>query len=167
MKIITGGQSGGDLSGNFFAKKNGIETEINAERNYKPLYGNIPTDIKINIVSEKEGNKGGWIERRKYNIKNSDFTLILLGKPIEFTRGSLGTYNDCIRLKKDVIYINILTCMGSYHNKDLQSSHITIINSINKVREIIKSKNIKVLNIAGERNLDESLGIEFLEKMLL
>lgn len=167
MKIITGGQSGGDLCGNLFAKKHGIDTEINAEKNYKPLYDDIPTDIKINIVSEKEGSKGGWIERRKYNIKNSDFTLILLTKPIEFTRGSRGTYNDCIKLKKDVLYIDILRHIGSYHSKDLSSSYITTIRSIENVKEVVKSKNIEVLNIAGERDLNKMLGIEFLEKLLL
>ncbi len=167
MKIITGGQSGGDLTGNLFAKKHGIETEINAEKNYKPLYDEIPKDIKINIVSDKEGSKGGWIERRKYNIKNSDFTLILLEKPIELTRGSKGTYNDCIKLKKDVIYIDIFTHIGSYHDHNLSSSRTTVIRSLDTAKEIIKSKEIKVLNIAGERKLTKLTGVIFLEKLLI
>ncbi len=166
MKIVTGGQSGSDLSGNYFAKKYGIETEINAEKNYHPLYDEIPSDIKINIVSNKEGSKGGWIERRKHNIKNSDFTLILLQKPIEFTRGSKGTYNDCIKLKKDVLYIDILTHIGTYHNKELPSSRITSIRSLETAKEVIKTKNVQIMNVAGERDLNRNNAVAFLIKLL-
>ncbi|MDD3474405.1 MAG: putative molybdenum carrier protein [Candidatus Dojkabacteria bacterium] len=167
MKIITGGQSGADLAGNYFAKKHGIETEINAERNFHPLYDEIPNDIKINIVSDKEGNKGGWIERRRFNIKNSDFTLILIGKPIQFTRGSRGTYNDCIKLKKDCLAIDIFRCEGGTPDVTKEVGWYRPVHSINIAREIIKSKNIKVLNNAGERNLNKQDCIDFLEKLLL
>ncbi len=167
MKIISGGQSGADLAGNYFAKKHGIETEINAEKNYKPLYDDIPTDIKINIVSNKEGYKGGWIDRRKYNIKSSDFTLILLYKPIEFTRGSKGTYNDCIKFNKDVLYINVIRYTGVYHNGDLPSSRIQVIQSLDDAKSLLRIKNPQVINIAGQRDLDRADCIKFLEKLFI
>ena len=150
QKIISGGQSGADLAGNYFAKKYQIETEINAEKNYKPLYDTIPTDIKINIVSNKKGKEGGWVERRRYNIQSSDFTLILLGKSISETRGSLGTWNDCKRLKKDCFCVNI-------HNpKD-----------IDDIRFLLNRLCPKTINIAGERSLNKEEVISVLEKILL
>lgn len=167
MKIISGGQSGADLAGNYFAKKYNIETEINAEKGYKPLYDPIPADIKINIVSQKFGNEGGWIERRKYNIQNSDFTIILLDKDINFTRGSLGTYNDCLKAKKDFLDIDINIEVGSFHDKNWTSGRSRIIRGIDSARRHIKEKNPEIINIAGQRDLDRIKTIEFLEKLLL
>ena len=68
-KIISGGQSGTDLLAIDWAKRNDILCEVNVEKNYSPLYnGIIPTGISINVVSDKRGYEGGWVERRRYSV---------------------------------------------------------------------------------------------------
>lgn len=161
--VYTGGQSGGDLAGNIWAQKHDIPTEINAEMDYKPLYDPIPTDIKINIVSIKKGPAGGWKERRRYNINHSDLTVILIDKPIRQTRGSWGTYKDCIERKKSVICIDIHSHSCEYLLYDSMYNMTRATTDLTGVRNVIKFVNPSVLNIAGRRKLDMSYAIATLE----
>lgn len=169
MKIISGGQSGGDLGGNYFAKKHNTDTEINAFKDFKPVSDNLPTDIKINYVCDFADYAENLRCRTRYNIKNSDFTIILLNKDIYFTKGSKLTYKECLRLKSDVLYIDINTHIGGFHDRTWSLSNHRVIQSLESARQIIKSKSdhIFVLNVAGQRDLDEYKAIEFLEKLLL
>ena len=171
MKIITGGQSGGDLSGNFFAKKNGIETEINAFEGFKPTYDELPKDIKINFVCNKENYLANLRCRTLYNVKNSDLTIILLNKPIEYTKGSKLTYRECVRLEKDVLFMyvgmNIGLAIGGYPDLDKGDMWYKPIYSLIDAKKIIKSKNLHILNIAGQRDLNRNDAIKFLENLLL
>lgn len=165
-KIISGGQSGGDLAGNYFAIKYEIETEINAELNYKPIYDEVPKSIRINTVSNKEGKKGGWIERTKYNINNSDFTIILVDKPIELTRGSKLTLNYCIKTEKPCIYINIYNRIGGYPRLRKNIGSLNEAKKIVELQEFVYKRPL-VINIAGPRHMDRIDCIKFLEKLLI
>ena len=139
-KIISGGQSGADLLAIDWALKNGIECEINVEKAYKPLNnGVMPKNVSINIVSDKRGFSGGWIERRRYNIVESDFTLIFVRRNIYETRGSLGTMHDCRKLHRPFSYITLST-----------------VDSIDAgiVLNLLEEHDIRILNIAGERSLN-------------
>jgi hypothetical protein len=139
-KIISGGQSGVDLLAIGFSITNGIECEINVEKAYKPLNnGIIPKGVPINVVSDKRGYSGGWIERRRYNIIESDFTLIFVRNNIYKTRGSLGTMHDCKKLYKPFSYITLST---------VDSIDVGIV--INSLEQ----NDVKILNIAGERSLN-------------
>lgn len=139
-KIISGGQSGTDLLAIDWALKNGIECEINVEKAYKPLNnGVIPKNVSINIVSDKRGFSGGWIERRRYNIVESDFTLIFVRRNIYETRGSLGTMHDCRKLHRPFSYITLST---------VDSIDVGIV--IN----LLEEHDVRILNIAGERSLN-------------
>ena len=155
-KIISGGQSGADLLAIDWALKNDIECEINVEKAYKPLNnGIIPKGVPINVVSDKRGFSGGWIERRRYNIVESDFTLIFVRRNIYETRGSLGTMMDCRKLVKPHIYIKL---------SDVDSIDVGIV--IN----LLKTHNVKILNIAGERSLNSvqrDKMIKFLDMIIL
>jgi len=138
-KIISGGQSGADLTGIKWALWNGIECEINAEYLYKPLNKEqIPVGCPINIVTNKVGRSGGWIERRRYNVRNSDYTLIFVRFSILKTKGSLGTLRDCEQYNKP--YLVIVLNNFNFDNVD-------------EIRTDIEIMNTKVLNIAGERYL--------------
>lgn len=165
VKFISGGQSGADLAGNRFAKKHGFETEINAEHNYKPLYEEVPKDIKINIVSSKIGSSGGWVERRKYNVVHSDLTLILLDKPISKTKGSKGTATDCQRYLKNYAYVDIYKKTGVYQCYTIESHGV--IAGVSCLRLIMDDLNPEVINIAGQRDLDEKDAIRFLEDVFI
>jgi len=155
-KIISGGQSGADLLAIGWAKRNGIKCELNVEKNYTPLNnGIIPSEIPIHVVSGKRGYSGGWIERRQYNIKHSDFTLIFVGKNIYETRVSLGTMTDCKKMDKPFSYITLDT---------VDSIDVGIVIAF------FDEHNIKVLNIAGERSLnsiERDKMIRFLNMVIL
>jgi len=155
-KIISGGQSGADLLAIDWSKNNDIKCEINVERNYLPLNnGIIPVGILIHVVSDKKGYEGGWIERRQYNIEHSDFTLIFVRKDIYKTRGSLGTMTDCKKFNKPFSYITLST-----------------VDSIDAgiVKNLLDKHNVKVLNIAGERtlnNVERDKMIKFLDMVIM
>ena len=155
-KIISGGQSGADLIAIDWAIKNGIECEINVEKNYVPLNnGIIPKNVPINVVSDKRGFSGGWIERRRYNIVESDFTLIFVRNDIYETRGSLGTMIDCKKLYRPFSYITLST---------VDSIDVGIV--IN----LLKEHDVRILNIAGERTLnciEREKMIKFLNMVIL
>lgn len=142
-KIISGGQSGADLLAIDWAFKNGIECEVNVERNYVPLNnGIIPKEVPIKVVSHLRGYGGGRIERRRYNILNSDLTLIFVRKNIYETKDSLGTMTDCKKLGKPFSYITL---------SSVDSIDVGI------VLNLLDENKVKTLNIAGERSLN---GIE-------
>jgi len=139
VKVISGGQSGADLTGIKWSLWNSIDCEINAEYLYKPLNNEtIPYGCLINIVSNKIGKNGGWIERRRYNVRNSDYTLIFVRFSIEKTKGSLGTMRDCETYDKpySVVVLNEITTPDA-----------------DTIRTDIEIMNTKILNIAGERYL--------------
>lgn len=139
-KIISGGQAGVDLLAIDWAIKNGIECEINVEKAYKPLNnGIIPKNVSINVVSDKRGFSGGWIERRRHNIVESDFTLIFVRRNIYETRGSLGTMTDCKKLYMTFSYITLST---------VDSIDVGI------VMNLLEEHNVRILNVAGERTLN-------------
>lgn len=167
MKIISGGQSGGDRAGIDFAKKYNILCKINTFKDFHPISGNLPDNVETEYVCDTGNYIANLRERTKYNVQNSDFTLILLNKDIIFTKGSKLTYNFCLKLKKDVMYIDINTSIGSFHDKIWSSGNIRVVRSIESAKEIIKSKNPKILNVAGQRNIYEPDAIIFLEKLFL
>lgn len=154
--IISGGQSGADLLAIDWAKKNGIKCELNVERSYTPLNnGIIPSEIPIHIVSNKRGFSGGWIERRRYNIINSDFTLIFVRDDIYKTKGSLGTMMDAKRFGVPFSYIKL----NSVDSID-----------VGVVIALLERHNVKILNVAGERSLnvvERNKMIKFLDMVIL
>lgn len=155
-EIISGGQSGTDLIAIDWALKNDIKCEINVEKEYKPLNnGVIPKGVPINIVSDKRGYSGGWIERRRYNITASDFTLIFVRRNIYETRGSLGTMVDCRKQGKPFSYINLST---------VDSIDVGIVISL------LEEHDVRILNVAGERTLnsiERDKMIKFLNMVIL
>lgn len=138
-KIISGGQSGVDLTAIRWAIWNSIDCEINAEYLYKPLnHETIPYGCNVNIVSSKIGKNGGWIERRRFNVRESDYTLIFVRFNIEGTKGSLGTMRDCQTYDKPYSVVVL---------RDV------VTPDIDTIRTDLEIMNVNVLNIAGEQYL--------------
>lgn len=154
--IISGGQSGADLLAIDWAKKNGIKCELNVEASYVPLNnGIVPEGVPIHVVSEKRGYSGGWIERRRFNIMKSDFTLIFVKKDIYNTKSSLGTMSDCKRFGIPFSYIKL---------NSVDSIDVGI------VMNLLDEHKVKILNIAGERslnNIEKMKMVKFLDMVIL
>lgn len=169
LKIISGGQAGADLGGIFFAKKHNIENEINTHLNFRPVRGrSIPTGVKINYITNLDGIDG-LKYRTKYNVKNSDISLIFIMRLLENTRGSKLTANYCVKLKKPYILIR------EYSNGKLECSYFNPVKfginhknfltiSEEKIKEMIDVVNI--VNVAGERLWDEQKIVGLLERLL-
>lgn len=169
MKIVTGGQSGGDRVGNLYAKKHGIITEINAFEGFYPVKGVMPKDIKVNYVCNKKSYAENLKCRTKYNVVNSDFTIILLNKHIDKTRGSKLTFKECILNNKNVVMFNIYTrfseayLYGLFETIPIHYSDASVV--LSEIKTILKTRN--VINVAGQRDLNEEDGVKFLESILL
>lgn len=148
-KIITGAQSGADIAGLQFAIKTDIPCSANINVGFKPLKGKIPKGCEVNIVSEASGTKG-LIERRMYNIVNSDFTLIFIDRPLKQTRSSQGTVTDAKKSKKEYTII-----------KDNRLSKTNIL----KFQQFCVRKDC-ILNIAGSRHMDENEVINVLKRLI-
>jgi len=141
-KIISGGQSGADLTAIWWAWNNKIPCEINAEYKYRPLNKEYhPSGVLVNIVTKTGGQFGGWQERRRYNVINSDYTLIFVNKSIELSKGSLGTERDCQMYSKPYFVAQLLT---------YDSIEVGI------VAYQLESLNVKILNVAGNRDLNSN-----------
>lgn len=147
MIIITGGQSGADLGGNRFAEKHGIQNCINTHIGFKPVYGEIPYGIKVNIVSQKRGREG-LNERTRYNVMQSDATLILVSGDVIHSPGSNLTFTTCQLYRKPRKILNYQKESG-------------------EVAAFLKAEHVRILNIAGQRDLDEDLVIAYLEREIL
>ena len=166
-EIVSGGQLGADMAAMVFAKKHHIPCKINAFKDFNPIHGNFPEDVEIVNVCDTGNYISDLRERTKFNIQNSGFTLILLDIDIMFTKGSKLTHNLCLKFKKDVLYIDIDTCVGSFHDKTWSSGNTRVIRCIEDAKKIMESKNIPILNVAGQRELDEMSAVMFMEKLLL
>lgn len=143
-KIISGGQRGADVSGNFFALNHNIPTEANINAGFKIAHAMIP----VNVVSQKTGT-AGLVERRRYNISNSDITIVLIRGFSPHTPGSVGTVNDCFHAEKPFIILNVLDTKASAENLELRFP-----------------KDPVCVNIAGQRDLSEGDTLMFLNEVL-
>ena len=142
MKIISGGQTGADLGGIEFAIESNIENEINICKKFEPKCG-FP-DTKINVITETKGIPGLCI-RRKYNIKNSDITIIFLDKDLYKTRGSLATYNEAKMFKKPCFIVRL------YDTLEIIKIQIKSFISY------IKNNKVNIINIAGSITCNQNL----------
>lgn len=136
-KVISGGQSGADLEGVKIAKELGFDVEMNTEKDYKPLFDDIP-DIPHKEVTDKTGKSGGWKERRQFNVEDSDATLIFSDVPYEDLSpysGTGATLRDAQRMNKPVKFINV---------NDFNTGEI---------KSFLNTHDPEILNIAGRRGL--------------
>jgi len=164
-KVIGGGQSGGDIAGAKFGVKNSIPVDINICKDFIPIGrkgfpdGIVSRISNVNVVTQKTG-VAGLIERTEYNVKNSDFTIILLNRDIYKTKGSKLTVDYCQRHSKAYFLYDI--CVVGMTMLKFYNSHCFW-----KVIELTRQMGTKLtVNIAGPRDLDESRGVRALEKML-
>jgi len=139
MKIISGGQTGADQGGLEAGKELGLETGGWAPYGWKTEDG--PEELLLRSYGLKLCLEPGYTTRTIRNIEDADFTIIFgrVDSP-----GSKFTHDTCIRLSKPFA-VNPLA-------KGLQV--------------LLKKHNVKVLNVAGNRE-SKSPGIQTYVKRLL
>lgn len=159
-KIISGGQTGVDRA----ALDAAIHIDISfggwCPRGRIDEEGIIPE--KYNVLQEISGNfnneKENYNTRTKYNIRDSDATLILVPKmplPPEIKDGTILTIVEVQKQNKPYLIIDL--------SEALRNNVEHIINWINQ-------KNIKILNVAGPRESSNpgiyQLSVKLLENIL-
>lgn len=135
VRVISGGQTGADVTGLEIAKELGIPTGGYAPKHYRTEKGS----------NYKLRDEYGLLEHHSYdypprtleNVKNSDLTVIF---SISNSVGSALTKRLCVKNKKPYLMINI---DNKNDVENFKNDFISKVKSINK-NEII-------LNVAGSR----------------
>ena len=125
-RVISGGQTGADQSGLLAARKFGIKTGGTAPPRFMTEDGPRGLLLRGFGLVEGEPDPKTYPGRTKRNVLDSDGTVIFCNV---FSPGSLLTRRLCIKYTKPVI---------------VNPSSMELVNWI-------KEKNIKILNVAGNR----------------
>ncbi len=139
MKIISGGQTGADRGGLDAAIELGLEHGGWCPFGRQAEDGMIPDKYLL-----KEMGTGGYRERTRKNVEDSDVTIIFIGDGYNPTGGSRLTAEFCERYRKHHIVLNV---------------KLPPYELINEITEFIKANNPSVINIAGNRE-SKSPGIQ-------
>lgn len=129
--IVSGGQTGADQGGLVAGRKLGIKTFGYAPKGYKTEdgYGDIDKMKSYGLI---ESDSSDYVKRTIQNLKLADGTIVF-ATDIKST-GTKLTINSCKRAKKPILIL------------DLDKSDHT-----ETIRNFIISKNLKSINIAGNR----------------
>jgi hypothetical protein len=132
-KIISGGQTGADQGGLFWARKNGLETGGTAPLNYRTEEGPAPWLRNYGLQMD-----GSWFyqPRTEKNVLNSDGTLIF-GEPS--SAGCRLTRSLCNQYHRPW-YVYHWRAPNPISEADKKS-----------FREWVEENGIRVLNVAGNR----------------
>jgi hypothetical protein len=128
-EIVCGYQTGSDLAGADIALDFNIPLSGYCPKGRRYELGKIPE--KYPAIETEEST---YPPRTRKNIEISDGTLIIIKGKI--SGGSLLTKRICLEIKKPFLVINISS---------------NIIENIINIRKWILLNNIKVLNVAGNR----------------
>jgi hypothetical protein len=159
-KIVSGGQTGVDRAALDAAIESNIAYEGWCPKGRIDELGIIPEEYCAlkEISGEFKNEKENYNTRTKHNIRDSDGTLILVPKipiPLTIKDGTLLTIQEAQDKKKPYLVIDL---------SEPQQKNVKFI--------IIwaKEHNLKILNIAGPRELScpgiYQLSLEFLENTL-
>jgi hypothetical protein len=150
VKIISGGQSGADVTGLEVAKSLGIETGGTAPKGFKTEFG---PNLKLrDVYGLSEHSSEKYPPRTEDNVKNSDLTIIISGHD---SPGSILTKKLCVAHKKPFIMLDVNEILLMLEVKELFDK---------KLLEC--GKNQLVLNVAGSR-ASKTPHIEDLTRLIL
>ena len=144
QKVISGGQDGADILFLQQAKLAGINTGGTAPKGYRTQTGNKP-QLREEYGLE-ESRSSGWLQRTEQNVKDSDGTLILVNKVNNITPGSKRTIDFAKKYKKPYLVVSPETDIVSIDNW-------------------ININNIKILNGAGSRNINNEKASEMITNL--
>lgn len=149
-KIISGGQTGADIGGLLFALETGIPCTANINKGFKPESRKvkIPKTCDVNIVSN-ETDKKGIKEKRRYNVDNSDFTIIFTNKAVAESKDSKASLSHAINEDKPYVVIQ---------DSELPNHIVT------KFRKNCVKKDC-ILNITGSKHIKEKEIVKIMKKI--
>lgn len=128
-KVISGGQTGADRAGLFVARKLSIPTGGWAPKGWRTEKGAEPALANLGLLEHRSEN---YQDRTKANIEDSTGTVILASNPN--SPGTALTIELCKELNKPWILVNPFN-----------------IQEHNRISSFINIHNVKVLNVAGNR----------------
>ena len=150
--VVSGGQSGADLAGNLFAMNFGIDTEIRTFKSFQPRDPHdypLYSQIRKHFIPELDSIDyiPALRARTHHNVINSHATLIFVHDDIKTTKGSLLTYNLARQERRPVFII---------------SESLDVEYTTNIVVGVFIQHHPRILNIAGERDMDRDFVIGIL-----
>ena len=134
-KVISGGQTGADISGLLAAKATGLATGGHTPKGWKTERGSDPRLEKLGLV---ETASTGYQDRTELNVVNSDATLLVAMD--NTSPGTKYTQTMCDKHKKSIIGCGFFTNRPA----DIETTAGLIADWLHEQR-------IEVLNVAGNR----------------
>lgn len=131
-KVVSGGQTGADISALIVAKKYGLETGGWIPKGFRTQVG--PKPIYAELYGLVEHESSSYVPRTYANVKDSDGTLRIAGDL--FSAGEIQTLKAIKQYDKPYMDIDVLQ---GHSWKDLAV----------RVRLWIEEYNIQILNVAG------------------
>ena len=151
--VISGGQTGADMSGLIAARHVGLKTSGWAPKGWRTETGCNP---ELQGYGLKEHASSDYPPRTKRNIQSSDMTLIIADHPL--SGGSALARELCFQLKKPVFSITL----GDLEEKEDDTGFKEIV-------RWIKARPHTIINIAGSRASKvpemEKLAVPFLVRL--
>lgn len=140
-KVISGMQTGADIAGVKAAKDLGIPTGGFMPKGYRTETADRP-EYK-SLYNAEVVSSTNYLERTQKNVFSSDGTVIF---DYNLSTGSINTKRFCIAANKPYLYLT----RNEINNTALTTGRIV---------DFIKSNNIQILNVAGNRE-SKAKGIE-------
>jgi predicted Rossmann fold nucleotide-binding protein DprA/Smf involved in DNA uptake len=140
LKIISGGQTGVDRAALDVALKHGIDCGGWCPAGRLDESGIIPARYPV-----QESPGGGFTERTRRNVRDSDGTIIIYNR--ELKGGTAETLRYCAELQRPHMVIDA-------SRTDASETAALICN-------FVREQNIAVLNVAGPRKSEWPQGYEY------
>lgn len=149
-KIISGGQTGADQAGLLAARKQGVETGGTAPSEFYTEWGPNPLLESFGLVPA-----GDYRSRTIRNIIDSDGTVLLT--MTTKSPGSTLTRNESIRRGKPFLEIDTNELIKAFESGSALEFNAIAKGHARKLADFVIANNIKVLNVAGNREKNRKL----------
>jgi hypothetical protein len=145
LKVISGGQTGGDRAALDVALRHGVECGGWCPTGRLDEFGKIPDRYP---VQELQG--GGFTERTLQNVKDSDGTVVVYCD--DLSGGTAQTVYFCLELKRP--------------HELIDASKISTESAAKLIGDFVDKNKIDILNIAGPRQSEWPEGYAYASRAL-
>lgn len=146
-KIISGGQTGADQAGLLAAHKLGLKTGGTAPSEFYTDWGPNPLLEVFGLAAE-----GDYRSRTIKNVRNSDGTVLLTSTPN--SPGSVLTRNQAHAQAKPFLQLDTTPAIQAFKEGRVLDQQRFVAALSAELQFFIASNEIKVLNVAGNREKD-------------
>lgn len=141
-KITSGGQTGVDEAGLVAARRHSIPTGGWAPKGWMTESG--PQEELLRGYGLVECPKPGYLARTHANIRDSDFTLVVISSPADVRGGTKATIDYCLELARDP------EVLRPFYTADLSDYDVALRNTLLGLR-LNFGLDDGWLNVAGPR----------------